>query len=345
MPAEWSKYPLRGAMHESESIPTPSISPLQDPILHWRLRAKFSECSLNSTAEASFWRQILKVLIDELKATQGVVWHLSSEKDASQSYTACPASPVSVVPPSVLLEVSRQGRSCSAVLPNPGKMLQASLLSPVRVSEGEVHVIQIILESTPLKPGLLKLLDQTICYLVPPLKRLRDIQDLRHQADHDPLTNLPNRRALKVFLRREIKLATRHTLPLSLVMVDLDHFKKFNDTHGHIAGDRLLTAMARALQHLSRSTDCVARYGGEEFVVVLPHTDQRGAGKFAHKLLAAVQALSATPEGCHESITASIGTATWPDDIADAKAILTTADHAMYTAKRKGRNQVYPAYE
>ena len=160
----------------------------------------------------------------------------------------------------------------------------------------------------------------------------------------DGLTGIPNRRALDERLEHELKLAAREKWPLSILMVDVDFFKPYNDNYGHIAGDETLIKIAKILEKVAkRSGDFAARYGGEEFVFVLPNTDKVGAIKVADILLDAVR--TAAIEHKHNPntayITVSIGVATCAkNDIKDADYVQRLADQALYAAKQNGRDQV-----
>ncbi|OYT89832.1 MAG: diguanylate cyclase [Burkholderiales bacterium PBB6] len=158
----------------------------------------------------------------------------------------------------------------------------------------------------------------------------------------DGLTAIPNRRYLDDVLARELEQATVAGKSLSVALVDVDHFKMFNDTHGHLAGDLCLQTVARELQAQAlRTDDLVARYGGEEFCVVMPGAGPDGAIAVAERMRAAVQALAVDTGYGAVGITVSIGVCSLvpnhPDDLA---SLLKTADEALYRAKRAGRNRV-----
>lgn len=169
--------------------------------------------------------------------------------------------------------------------------------------------------------------------------------ELRHQANHDSLTGLPNRALLQERLNQEIAYAAHHVRSVWLVFVDIDRFKFVNDTLGHKAGDLLLKTIARRLQSAVRETDMVARLGGDEFVLIL--TERRGmdlaAGTMRRILDAVAQPL--TIERCELLPTCSMGAAIYPVDSTDDKTLMTQADIAMYRAKEMGRNncQFYAA--
>lgn len=167
-------------------------------------------------------------------------------------------------------------------------------------------------------------------------------QQLKALARHDPLTGLLNRRAFQEHADQLLSNAARRKASTSLLMIDLDSFKRVNDQFGHIEGDRVLTTVAAVLQSTCRQNDLPARYGGEEFVVLLPDTDEFGSLVVAENFRAAVQAMT----GLKVPITASIGIATYvPKRTERASLVLLLdlikhADGALYAAKRAGRNRV-----
>ena len=157
----------------------------------------------------------------------------------------------------------------------------------------------------------------------------------------DGLTDLSNKRQLDTVLGKEISRAQRHERPLSLLMVDIDHFKDVNDTYGHIAGDSVLKELAVILQGRLRPDDEVGRYGGEEFAVILPETPLMGAVRIGDELRKLVEEHKFTAEGEPISITISVGAAVLERG-SDAKTLYKAADEQLYEAKRTGRNRVCP---
>ena len=155
-------------------------------------------------------------------------------------------------------------------------------------------------------------------------------------ALRDGLTGLFNRRAFESRLAHEMERVERYSLPLSLLLLDVDRFKQYNDAFGHQAGDEVLMTLARIVEAQGRETDFFARYGGEEFVILLPHTDSAGAVTMADRLRAALEAA----EWIGRPVTASIGVATLMPTMADAAALISAADGALYAAKTAGRNCV-----
>ena len=160
------------------------------------------------------------------------------------------------------------------------------------------------------------------------------------QARNDPLTGLANRRSFDEFLDREITGRARHGTSLSLLILDIDHFKKINDESGHPAGDVVLSSLATVLTGQVRAGDLVARIGGEEFAVLLPSCTTDQASKRAEALRIAV---ADTSRAWHDPITVSVGVATIPDHAGSASALAAAADAALYRAKDSGRNAVSTA--
>ncbi len=164
--------------------------------------------------------------------------------------------------------------------------------------------------------------------------------ELLNAAMTDPLTGLYNSRWLRDAGSQALASSARKQTKLALLLMDLDHFKKVNDSSGHAAGDQVLQHLAQRLRRSVRSGDAVVRFGGEEFVVLLPRTDANGAAIAAEALREAVQEVT-LPRTCNiRQLTASVGIAVYPDDGQILDQLLAAADHGMYAAKHRGRNQV-----
>ncbi|HXC24567.1 MAG TPA: sensor domain-containing diguanylate cyclase [Gemmatimonadaceae bacterium] len=161
-------------------------------------------------------------------------------------------------------------------------------------------------------------------------------------AHTDPLTHLLNRRALTIRLVAELERVRRYNSPLTILMIDIDHFKQVNDTYGHLVGDDVLRGISAILQRSVRTVDMVARYGGEEFVVVLPETGEQGAVVFAERIRERVEEHSFEAERSRAArVTVSIGVSSFPALHVDtAEHLLSRADAALYRAKECGRNKV-----
>jgi two-component system cell cycle response regulator len=168
-----------------------------------------------------------------------------------------------------------------------------------------------------------------------------DEKKLQNLAIRDGLTGLFNHRTFYSLLDDEIKRSLRHNRPLSLLMLDIDHFKHVNDTYGHRVGDMILHGLSDLLLREARETDRVCRYGGEEIVLILPEIDEQGAMGIAERLRKAIAAYGfETENGKQISITVSIGVAVYPKDTDTKETLVAVADDAMYAAKQSGRNRV-----
>jgi len=165
------------------------------------------------------------------------------------------------------------------------------------------------------------------------------LSDLAEQAIRDPMTGLYNRRFLREFLARELIRAKRGSIGLAVIMMDLDHFKRVNDSFGHEAGDLVLTQVAAMLLKSIRGSDMVCRFGGEEFVLVLTDATRAGALRRCEELRDGIRRLEPTYRGSSLGHpTASFGVALYPDHAEDADALVNASDQALYEAKRAGRD-------
>jgi diguanylate cyclase (GGDEF)-like protein len=169
------------------------------------------------------------------------------------------------------------------------------------------------------------------------------IDHARDVASHDGLTSLYNRRAFNDFLERAVAREDRQGGHFALLLLDIDRFKKLNDTYGHPAGDAALRHTAQLLTHQLRKSDLAARFGGEEFAVLLASTDHAGAHHLAEKVRAEVEHGRLVYDGARLGVTVSIGVAVWPADGRDPGALVAAADRALYAAKESGRNRVVAA--
>jgi diguanylate cyclase (GGDEF)-like protein len=175
------------------------------------------------------------------------------------------------------------------------------------------------------------------------LVRTRLFEQAERLATTDGLTGLLNRRTFNAQLQGRLREAQRYDRPLSLLLLDIDHFKKVNDTYGHPAGDAVLRGIADLAQKQARETDIVARYGGEEIALILPETEPSGAQAIAERIRKTAAAATHPTEQGAVQVTVSIGLATWPGQGESAEAILEAADRALYRAKQGGRNRVASA--
>ena len=180
-------------------------------------------------------------------------------------------------------------------------------------------------------------LENLLCAIVYPLRNALTYRRAVEMASRDPLTGINNRRAMDPALTREIDLARRQGTPLSLLIVDIDHFKRFNDRFGHVVGDDVLVAVAQTIANTIRRSDLLYRFGGEEFVVLASHTDKDGAMLLAERIRKNIAAIRSV-RGLDTEVTVSLGVARLQHRY-DEERLFRRADRALYAAKRGGRNR------
>lgn len=181
-------------------------------------------------------------------------------------------------------------------------------------------------------------LEVLLCTLLYPLRNGILYREALSRARKDPLTGICNRAAFDDALIQEVRLAHRHDTPLSLVIFDIDHFKRINDSFGHTVGDQALCAVVESAQKCIRNTDTLFRYGGEEFVILLRNTSPDGAQRMAERLRKQIAKEKLSANGEPIRITISAGITSLADDD-DADSFFKRADAALYTAKQNGRNR------
>ncbi len=164
-------------------------------------------------------------------------------------------------------------------------------------------------------------------------------QALEEQATTDGLTGLVNHRTFQERFSAMLGRADRHKFPVSLILTDIDHFKKVNDTHGHPVGDEVLRRVASILGASARKIDIVARYGGEEFAIVLEATDRAGARQLAERIRADVAKQQFKSAKGNFEVTLSLGVASYPEDATAKEVVIARADESLYAAKHGGRNR------
>jgi diguanylate cyclase (GGDEF)-like protein len=182
-------------------------------------------------------------------------------------------------------------------------------------------------------------LESILSALLYPMRNTLLYRAATQSALRDPLTDTGNRIAMDQTLQREIEMSRQHLQPLSLLMLDIDHFKHVNDNHGHSAGDEVLKAVAGSIKHQLRNVDMVFRFGGEEFLILLSNTGREAAAMVGERLRFAAQEQDYAADGKSIELTVSLGCSTLlPGESADS--LLRRADNALYVAKRAGRNRL-----
>jgi diguanylate cyclase (GGDEF)-like protein len=195
------------------------------------------------------------------------------------------------------------------------------------------------------RPGALGERDQRVLttlagYAAVAIENARLYEHARYLAITDGLTGLLNHRAFRQALDQELERTKRYALPLSMIMLEIDKFKRYNDTYGHLRGDEVLRLVARVLEKEHRQVDVIARYGGDEFMIFLPHTAKEAAGEVAERIRRAVESTPYVVDTQVTSVTLSVGVATYPEDGDTTDALVDAADRRMYAAKESGGNSV-----
>lgn len=228
---------------------------------------------------------------------------------------------------------------------SPGETLlgtRATHQFSYQLSTGEVDVGELCCYSRKRVSGLnIEVLEVATSTLIYPLHNALLYQRTLALAETDALTGLGNRQSMHKDLAKLVAAARRYDRPLSVLMIDIDHFKNINDDYGHSAGDNAIVAVANAIREVSRDTDSAFRFGGEEFLVLLDNTDGMGAAVAAERLRKRIASLN-EGDGVPTAITASIGSAAWQDN-ESASALIVRADAALYRAKSAGRNRAVAA--
>jgi diguanylate cyclase (GGDEF)-like protein len=257
--------------------------------------------------------------------------------------------------PDIFTKTFRQGRMIyvSDVRKRAGKLRfhpgvdkkgGAFLCFPLRGSERKIIGVLALYRQRPnsFDRQEIKLFDRIARQIAMVIDRILVYEQTRALSMTDELTGVFNRRYFNQRYERESQRAKRYGRPLTVLMIDIDHFKNYNDVNGHLMGDDVLKQVAKLLESNIRRSDILARYGGEEFVILLPEISKEKARKAAEKLRQTVEQTrfageEKQPKG---TVTISIGLATFPDDAEEPEALLDLADQALYAAKAASRNRV-----
>ena len=317
---------------------------LGDPFMKARLEAAtVHELFRHEMTPLDFRNYRGTEVLGALRTVPDLAWGVVAEKDRAAAYSAIVdmRNVTLALISTVLLGIGLAAYVLGLTIVRPlGRLTQGA----AKVAGGNLEV------SLPVH-GRSEVSYMTAVFneMVGRLRRFRDEnaainQELRQRNDElhtlsitDSLTGLYNRAQLPELLARELARAERHRHSFSILMIDIDHFKRFNDTHGHQTGDDLLRHFAGVLKSSLRSCDLAARYGGEEFLVLLTETGPPGALSMAEKLRASVEASRLRGE---MGVTVSIGVASYPDNGEEVELLISQADAALYECKRGGRNRV-----
>ena len=217
-----------------------------------------------------------------------------------------------------------------------------TLCIPLVAHGNTIGLMHLILDENDTAPQKIDMSCSIAEHLALAVANLDLQQRLRQQALRDSLTGLYNRRYFDDSITQKLNISNRYHQPLSLLMMDMDHFKSFNDSFGHDAGDYVLKSVAALFTKIMRKEDCVCRIGGEEIAVLLPQADREQSLIISDKVCQEVRRLHLTLNGQSlGKLSISIGIATYPEDADDADELIKQADNAMYSAKKNGRDQFF----
>jgi two-component system cell cycle response regulator len=237
----------------------------------------------------------------------------------------------------IVVDLDNVSRRHAKFTVREGKVFVADLGSTngTYLNDTEVH------EETELRSGdLVKVGGSIFKFLSGTNIEALYFEEIHRMAIVDGLTQIFNKRYLLEFMEREMARCHRYGRALSLIMFDIDHFKRINDDAGHLAGDYVLRELAYVVKQRVRKEECFARYGGEEFAIVMPESGREKVRKFAEKLLALVAGHEFVFEGKSVTVTISIGVTDVTPEVTEPSQFIKAADQMLYKAKREGRNQV-----
>jgi diguanylate cyclase (GGDEF)-like protein len=316
---------------------------------------KFSEAVTQCTSEVEVYDHILHSLKERFQPQQVIIFILKS----SENFLEAAASLVPLSETVRAWPVIEEPHNCKAVrMGRPFRvndvsiepLCPANFLPPSSGSYfcGPLIAGGIIIGAVRLEglkdywtPERVSLLEGYLSGAATALSNLRLLQTMKQQANVDELTGIYNRRFLEDYARKLLAMASRKNTSVSLIMMDLDHFKSFNDLHGHEVGDRILRHFAKTMSLTMRETNLAARFGGEEFVVLLPDTNAKACLLVAERIRRAVERMI-VPSGTDKplpKITVSLGIAVYPEHGRSLEELLSASDKALYESKRLGRNR------
>ncbi len=316
---------------------------------------RFSEAVTQCTSEQEIYEHILYSLRERFQPRQVIIFKLNTEENFLEAAASLVPLPEElrewpIIPEPHNCKAVRMGRRfrvndvtaeplCPShfVLPGEGSYYCGPLIAG-GVIIGSVRVEAVKGLWTPERESLL---ESYLSGAATALSNLRLLESTKEQANVDELTGLYNRRFVEEYARKLIAMARRKDQPLGVIMMDLDHFKEYNDVYGHETGDRILRHFARTASRAIREANLAARYGGEEFVVFLPETGSQSCLLVAERIRHAVERM-VVPSGTDKpmpQVTVSLGIAIYPEHGQGLEEVLQAADRALYESKRAGRNR------
>lgn len=316
---------------------------------------RFSEAVTQCTTEREIHDHILHSLRERFQPRQVMIFRLST----AENFLEAVATLVPLPESQRTWPVIEEPHNCRAVRAGRNFRVNDVAVEPlcpskfVHPSEGSYYCGPliaggIIIGAVRLEgpkdywtPERESLLESYLSGAATALSNLRLLDTMKQQANIDELTDLYNRRFLEEYARKQIAIARRKGAPFGLIMMDLDHFKSFNDTYGHEVGDRVLRHFAKTITHAMRETNLAARFGGEEFVVLLPDTGSKECVLVAEHIRHAVER-TVVPSGTEKpfpQLTVSLGIAVYPEHGQTLEELLQASDKALYESKRAGRNR------
>jgi two-component system cell cycle response regulator len=309
--------------------------------------------SSSGTWLASSLRDAHILIVDDEKAQRGHLARIVREWDAVPFVAQTTADALRLyreaAPDLVLLDVLMpqiDGYKLAKIFKSDGKYVPIILLTALEDIDSKRRGLAAGGDEFLSKPVNVLELQIRVSSMLRIRRLTNELEDVNRQlqafASIDPLTQLMNRRVLEERLDQEFARAIRHRHPLACLMLDIDHFKDVNDTHGHLVGDRVLARVGAGIAATIRKTDLAGRYGGEEFLVLVPETPAAGAQTLGERLRRAVAA--GAPQGSElPAVTASIGIATTELGLPSVWDLVRRADEALYEAKEGGRDRVVVA--
>jgi len=316
---------------------------------------RFSEAVTQCTSESEIYEQILYSLKERFRPQQIIIFRLNTVENYLEAVGTLAALPEELREWPVIEEphnckAVRMGRRFRVNDVTEEPLCPAKFLSP---KEGSYYCGPLIAGGVIIGAVRLegardfwtgereRLLEGYLSVASSALSNLRLLVRMKERANVDELTGLYNRRFLDDYARKLIAIASRKESPFGIIMLDLDHFKEFNDLYGHEVGDRILRHFSKTVTRAMREANLAARYGGEEFIVVLPDTGAKGCHLVAERIRKAVEKM-VVPSGTDKplpKITVSLGIAVYPDHAKTFEELLQASDKALYESKRAGRNR------